>query len=150
MAPFYGITLSLKAFENVRFEKNKASYFHTQKVVGSNPRVVGSNPAIADANFIFILPQSAITYLVNIKILSKEASPVKIQFVDPFIWGRVKINIEIKLPTSPKIPTQLSNTPWTMNSTYPYTSSDIIILFSSNVEFHEKEMIIQKYHLKSR
>ena len=52
-----------------------------------------------------------LNYLVNSKILSKEANPVKIQFVDPFIWGRVKMNIEIKLPTSPKIPTQLSNTP---------------------------------------
>lgn len=45
------------------------------------------------------------------------------QFVDPFIWGRDKINIDIKFPTNPRIPTMLNKTPGTINSKKSLTSS---------------------------
>ena len=55
-------------------------------------------------------------YLVSIKMLSYVANPVNIQFVDPFICGRVRMKIEIKFPTKPNTPTQLNKIPATMSS----------------------------------
>ena len=63
-------------------------------------------------------------------MLSYEAKPVNMQFVDPFIWGRDNINIDIKFPTNPRIPTMLNRTPGTINSKKSLTSSSST-LFSS-------------------
>ena len=55
-------------------------------------------------------------YLVMMSIVSYVARPMRIQFVDPFICGRLKIKIDKRFPTNPSNPTQFKKTPWKTNS----------------------------------
>lgn len=51
------------------------------------------------------------------------ARPIKMQLVDPFIWGRLRMKMERRFPTRPKIPTPLSRQPGRKNSKKKLSSS---------------------------
>ena len=52
------------------------------------------------------------------------------QLVEPFICGRLRMKIESKLPTRPKIPTPLRKTDGTKNSKIKSTSGSGIVSFA--------------------
>ena len=55
-------------------------------------------------------------------MLSYVARPMRIQFVDPFIWGLLRMKMERRLPTRPKSPTPFNKTDGTKNSKIKSTS----------------------------
>ena len=63
-----------------------------------------------------------VNYLESISMLSYVARPMRMQFVDPFIWGLLRIKMDNKLPTRPKSPTPFSKTDGTKNSKIKSTS----------------------------
>ena len=50
------------------------------------------------------------------RIESEEAKPMRIQLVDPFIWGRLRMKTAKRFPTKPKTPTRLNIKPGMTNS----------------------------------
>ena len=67
-------------------------------------------------------------------MLSYVASPMRMQFVEPFICGLLRMKIERRLPTRPRMPTPLSRTDGTRNSKMKSTSGSVvaIVSFKSN------------------
>lgn len=67
--------------------------------------------------------EKVVSYLLRMRMISYEASPIRMQFVDPFICGRLRMNIDMRFPTSPNVPTAFSMTPGRKNSKKKLNSS---------------------------